>query len=151
MADERERAIKIATVALHRAMAGDMEEAANYVKRLNGTDGLVLAIKAWVDTFIGRVVGWPEEGRTPAFQMRLLNVDTGDVEIADEAPRHAAWAGRLIAARLADDEAGFIALLKAPAEGAQLGDAIMGLLHSVAVSLKDPERLRAAAAEMDHG
>ena len=141
---EHERAMKIATIALHRAMAGDMEDAASYMSRLNGTDGLVDAILGLCDTFIARVIGETEYGSRPV-QMLLMNTETGEVQTADDAPVHARWAGRLIAARLANDEVGFMALLKAPAEGAQLGDAIMGLLQSVAISVNQADRLRAAA------
>jgi hypothetical protein len=52
---DRERARRIATVALHRAMAGDLPGAAGYVDRLNNTLGLQLAIMGWCDTYIARV------------------------------------------------------------------------------------------------
>lgn len=144
---EHQRAVKIATVALHRAMAGDLEDAASYIKRLDGTEGLITAIIGWCDTFIAQVIGDVEYGAQPV-RMALWCAETGEVETADEAPVHARWAGRLISARLANDEAGFMALLKAPDEGAQLGDAIMGLLQSVAISIKNADTLRAAAAEI---
>ncbi len=60
---------------------------------------------------------------------------TGKVTGADAAPPAARWAGRLIAARAADDEAGYAALLQAPAEGGELGDCIMALLSMVALNL----------------
>lgn len=143
---EYRRAIKIATIALHLAMKGDDEEAANYVKRLNGSPGLITAIMGWCDTFIARFDLRPKDGEQPLVRMAWLNVESGAVETADETSSTMRWAGRLIAARIADDEAGFYALLRAPAGGAELGDCIMALLHSVATSLNAPDRVRAAAA-----
>jgi hypothetical protein len=148
---ERQRARKIATVALHLAMKGDLEEAANYVKRLKGDDGLLLAIQARVDTFIARFDLRAKGDRRPPVRMMWLNVESGQVETADETSPKMRWAGRLIAARIADDPDTYYALLKAPAGGSELGDHIMALLHSVAISLRDADRVQAVVAEVARG
>lgn len=134
--------MKIATVALHRAIANDLPGAAAYVKRLNGTDGLITAILGWIDTYIERAHPGYVLGSQPV-AVAWLNLPTGDIETADDVSPSLRWAGRLVAARLADDEAAFVALLHAPAEGTELGDGIMALLHMVAASLSNPEALAA--------
>src|SRR5437773_9726532 len=116
---DRETAVRIATVALHRAMADDLETAASYVQRLNGTDWLGVAIVAWVDTFIAHTHRGFEYGGPVA--VAWLHLPTGQVETADEVTPAMRWAGRLIAARAADDEASFYALLRSLKEGSQLG------------------------------
>jgi hypothetical protein len=142
MSAERERAVKIATVALRRAMAGDLEGAARYIERLSGTDGLLIAIVAWIDTYAARVYPeWEPGGRVA---VKWLFTPTGQMETADEVAPSMRWAGRLIAARLADDEAGFYAVLRSAPEGVALGDGIMALVHIVATGLKDPGVVRAA-------
>lgn len=140
---ERERALKIASVALNRAMAGDMEDAASYIGRLNGSDGLLVAIVGWIDTYIATV--YPEAKPGQRIAVRWLNVPTGQIETADEVSVSMRWAGRLISMRAADDEDGFYAVLQSLPEGAALGDGIMALLHIVATGISDPSTSRVAA------
>jgi hypothetical protein len=138
---DQDRAVKIATIALHRAMADDLPGAADYVKRLSGND-LLTAILGWIDTYI---VG-AHPGYTPGsadIAVAWLNLPTGDVETADEVSPSMRWAGRLIAARAADDEEGFMAVLRSLAEGTELGDGVMALLHVVAASLNNLDALAA--------
>lgn len=139
---ERERAIKIATVALHRAMADDLPGAAAYIKRLSGSNGLVVAIVGWIDTYFAKV--YPEHKRGDALAIQWLNVPEGQIETADEVSPAMRWAGRLLAMRAMDDEAGFYAVLHSAPEGADLGDGIMALLHLVATGLNDPALVRRA-------
>ena len=134
---DRERAIRIATVALHRAQAEDLPGAADYVKRLSGTDGLITAVLAWIDTYIARV--WPQHTPGQRVRVRWYHVPDDQVETADEVSPSVRWAGQLIAARAVDDEPTFMAILRSPAEGVQLGDAVMALLHIVATGLNDPQ------------
>jgi hypothetical protein len=143
------RTTKIATVALHLAMRGDFEEAANYVKRLNGSDGLVSAILAWIDTFIGRL--YPDHEYGQPIAVRFLAVETGAVESADEVGAAKAWAGRLISYRAADDQDGFNAVLRSLPEGRALGDGIMALLGIVADSLNNADKTRAVADSINRG
>lgn len=139
------RAMKIAGIALNLATKGDNEEAARYVARLNGTDGLIDAILAWIDTYIGAV--YPNHKPGQRIAIRWLFTPTDEVQTADDVQPSMRWAGRLIAARAADDEAAFMDLLRSVPEGAALGDCIMALLHAVAESLKDPEHVRLRAAQ----
>lgn len=142
---QKARALKIATVALNRALSGDMPRAMDYVARLNGDDGLITAIRAWCDTYIIRMGLLPADGDTKTIRPGWIDADTGQIEIdADQIPEHARWAGRLISARVAMDSDTFYALLRAPQEGAQLGDAITTLLQVIALGLNDPSRIHAA-------
>lgn len=141
-----ERTKKIATVALHLAQRGDYEEAANYIKRLSGTDGLISAMLGWIDTFIGTV--YPEHEYGKRIAIRWMAIETGEVGGAEDVDPSKAWAGRLISYRAADDQDGFNALLQALPEGRALGDGIMALLGIVATSLNNvAETQRVAAAE----
>lgn len=141
---ERERAMKIAAVALSRAKAGDLADAADYVKRLNGTNGLIVAIVGWIDTYLATVYPEHRPGQQIA-AVRWMNGPTGQIETADEVSPAMRWAGRLVAMRGADDEEGFYAVLRSAPDGADLGDGIMALLHLVAYSLTNRESVRAAS------
>lgn len=140
---ERARALKIATVALSRARAGDMEDAASYISRLSGSNGLLVAIVGWIDTYIAKVYPGAKSGQKVA--VRWLHQPTGAIETADEVSASMRWAGRLISMRAADDEDGFYAVLQSLPEGSALGDGIMALLHIVALGLNDPNPSRLAA------
>jgi hypothetical protein len=143
---EEARARKIAGVALGLAMAGDLEEAARYVKRLDGSNGLVVAIIGWIDTYIGSV--YPEHRMGDRIAMRWLHAPSGEVETADDVDPPLRWAGRLISMRAAGDEEGFNLVLRSAPEGAGLGDGIMALLHAVATSIGDPSVCRTATAKL---
>jgi len=140
---ERQRALKIAAVALNRAMAGDLEDAASYIKRLDGSNGLIVAIVGWIDTYISTVYPEHEEGQQIA--VRWLFTPTGRIETADEVSASMRWAGRLISMRAALDEDGFYSVLHSAPEGGALGDGIMALLHIVAHGISDPATSRVAA------
>jgi hypothetical protein len=146
---DRERARKIAAVALRRAMAGDLEDAAQYVQRLNGTNGLVLAIVGWIDTYMARI--HPDHQPGTPIRLAWLHTPTDQIETADEVSPSMRWAGWLISARAADDEERFYELLRTPAEGTQLGDGIMALLHLVAHSLANADLVQAAAERVGGG
>lgn len=143
-----DRVKKITTVALHRAIAGDLEDAAQYMARLNGSPGLVRAIMMLADTYIGHV--WPEHRLGQPVQLAWFNVDdqAAPLETANEVRPSLRWAGRIIGARAADDEAGFMALLETPAEGFELGNAVMALVGIVAASVGNLDKVRAKAAEV---
>jgi hypothetical protein len=128
------RTKKIATVALHLAQQDNMREAAGYVERLNGTDGLIDAILGWIDTYIAYCHPTHKEGE--AIRIAWVDVDAATVHMdADDVHFGARWAGRLIAARAADDQGQFLALLRSLPAGAALGDGIVALLRAVALGL----------------
>lgn len=141
---ERERAKKIASVALSRAMAGDMEGAAQYVARLNNSPGLLVAIVGWIDTYIARM--YPDHKPGERIALAWLYTPEDRVKTADQVSESMRWAGRLIGMRAADDEQGFYSVLHSAPEGAALGDGIMALLHVVAHGLSSRDQIRAAEA-----
>lgn len=143
---ERQRALKIAAVALSRAKAGDPEGAASYIRRLNGGNGLLVAIVAWIDTYIATV--YPEHKDGQRIAVRWLHTPTDTIQTADDVDAPLRWAGRLISMRAADDEDGFYSVLHSASEGTELGDGIMALLHVVATGLNDPQVCRDAAAAL---
>lgn len=129
-----ERAKKIATIALHLAQQDKMREAAGYVERLNGTDGLVDAILGWIDTYIAYC--HPTHKLGEPIRIAWVDVEEAVVHMdADDVHFGARWAGRLIAARAADDQAQFLALLRSLPAGSALGDGIVALLRAVALGL----------------
>jgi hypothetical protein len=146
---DRARAVKIATVALHRAQAGDLQDAASYVRRLTGTPGLIVAIIAWIDTYIARIHPGHQPGQQIA--LRWFHTPTDRIETADQVTPAMRWAGWLIVARAADQEERFYELLQTPAEGTELGDGIMALLHLVAHSVSNPDLVHAAAERLTAG
>lgn len=142
------RTKKIATVALNRAVAGDMEDAAGYVRRLTG-DELVYAIQAWIDTFIHHVYPEAVPGRQVHLSWAPENEDRA--ETADEVDPAYRWGGRLISARAAMDEDQFFAVLYSVPQGRELGTAIGGLLGMIAVSINQRDRVRRLSAEASGG
>ena len=144
---ELDRARKIATVALHRAIAGDMPTAARYLRRLNGSTGLLLAIQAFCDTYIGEL--HPDHAYGAPLRLVWFDVDgAGDVD-ADAVSPPLRWAGRVIAARAAMDLDGYTTLLNAPSAGAELGDSIMALLNIVATSIRDIDLVQTKQRELE--
>lgn len=143
------RTKKIATVALHLAMKEDFEEAANYVKRLSGTEGLISAMLAWIDTLIAEL--YPEHKDGKPIAIRFLANETDEVGTADDVEWSKAWAGRLISYRAADDHDGFNAVLRSVPQGRALGDGIMALLNLVATSLANAEKTKALAEAINRG
>lgn len=143
------RVKKIATIALNLAMKGDWEESANYIKRLSGTNGLIDAITAWIDTMIGKV--YPEHEQGQPIAIKFLAFETGEIGGADDVDWAKAWAGRLISYRAAQDWDGFRSVLLSVPEGKALGDGISALLNIVVSTLNNIEQTRAAAAEMTRG
>lgn len=139
-------AIQIAGVALRLAQQGDLGEAANYVKRLSGSTGIIDACLAWIDTYMGVI--YPDHKPGQPIAMRWLWTPTDETQTADDVQPPMRWAGRLIALRAADDYEGFMTLLRSVPEGAALGDCIMALLHCVAESLNNVEHVRQRTAAL---
>lgn len=144
-----DRSRKIAAAALHLAQKGDLEEAATYAARLSGSDDLIYAMIAWIDTFIAIV--YPGHRFGDAIAITFLAIETGDVGTADDVDPAKAWAGRLISYRAADDAAGFNAVLQSLPDGRALGDGVMALLAMVAMSINHAEEVRRRAAEVSGG
>jgi hypothetical protein len=139
-----ERAREIAAEALHCAMDRDMPGAAMHVGRLFGGPGLLVAIVGWIDTYLKRV--YPEHVRGEVLKIVWYDANAEALETADEVSLSLRWAGRLIAARAANDEESFYAVLGSVPEGGEFGDGIMSLLNIVATGINDPELGRDAVA-----
>lgn len=104
----------LAAGAFHAAQRRDLDEAANLTKQItekHGPDCLPQVMLAWIDTTLKAIGATTYDG--PA-ALQFLNVDTGEeTGNSNDLSPHTAWAARLINTRLADDEAGFNALLDA--------------------------------------
>jgi hypothetical protein len=126
------RAMTLATVALHAAMAGDWDKATDAVQRISdecGAVGIGRAILGWSDTMIARLV----TGHIPGQPIRLAfqQVETGRIDTdADKVPAEVRWAGRVIAARAANDHATWDALMDAlPDDGQAIGAHVAKVLE----------------------
>ena len=149
MSEDWERARKFTTIALHRAIAGDWPGAAQYIGRLNGSAGLLVAIQLLADTYLGHV--HPGHRLGDPVRVAWMSMPGQGVAAADEVRPSVRWAGQIIAARAADDWPSYEALLRAPAQGAELGDGIMALLDIVATSATHIEEVRAKGKELSGG
>lgn len=133
-ADRRDPVLKaMAANALRFAVAERYTEAGQALGRINerfGGDGAVQAALLWVDTLIAGLGATKNDPVAVAFR----NVETGSVHFADGTPPTVVWAGRLIGARLADDEDTFLALINAVGQRAEFGEYIGELLHMVALT-----------------
>lgn len=126
-----------ATAALHAAMRRDHDTARAAVQAIAARDpeDLPDVLLAWCDTLLS-ARGLRDYGAEP-FTLDFGNLDTLQVQHADDVPPAVAWAGRLIAARAADDQATFEALILAAVdgEGDAWGQCVMTTLNVVALNL----------------
>lgn len=135
---DRSVQIKLATAAYHAAHVDDWSGAARVIQELAasyGQAGVTTAMLAWIDTAIA-ASGLDRSGPV---RIAWNAVETGAIQTdADQVAPEARWAGRLLAARLADDERGFHALLTVlgTLTPAQTGDHILGLLRSCVLTIK---------------
>jgi hypothetical protein len=143
------RVKKIATIALNLAMKGDWEESGRYIKRLSGTDGLLHAMTAWIDTMIAEV--YPEHRPGQAIAVKFFAIETEEIGGADDVDWEKAWAGRLISYRAAKDWEGFHSVLTSVPEGKPLAAGINALMNIVVSSLNNVEKTREAAAKIQRG
>lgn len=104
--------IPLASTALQFAVAGQWAGAQQHLQTLADTHGsecLPAVLMAWIDTMLAQVPG-PAGGRTVGLAFRA--VETPDrIDTADEVAPATSWAGRVIMARLNDDEAQARALI----------------------------------------
>ena len=141
MTAKRERGIQLATEALHAAMADDTERARSAIEAINaelGGAGVTLAIVAWCDTLViqyRKVTGTPDDAPV---RLAWQHAETGDISATgNDVSAEARWAGQVVAARAAQDKAGFNALLGSlPRDGWAIGGYISSLLHCCALTLR---------------
>ncbi len=128
--------VKLATTALHAAQQDDWDAVKRNVTALSDLDdgSLMSAILAWCDTCLASQ-GISMDGTTPV-QVKWREQGTEDEQGADDVRPAVRWAGQLINARAADDDAAFIAHMRAIPEGAEFGHHVMTLLQCIAVTLK---------------
>jgi len=112
----------------------------------NDTPAIMLA---WIDTGVAALGLDPAKNPTLRARRRLRElaanppaiafheIETGSIKHADEVPASVAAAGRLIAARLANDEAQFVAVLASVPEGRELGLVFARVLTAVARWIRD--------------
>lgn len=100
----------------------------------NDTAAIMLA---WIDTGVSWLGLDPAELAADPPPVAFHAIETGNIEHADQVPADVAAAGRLIAARLADDEAQFVAVLAAIPEGEDFGRVFCRVLTAVARWIRD--------------
>lgn len=137
------RAMELAGVALYAAMADDTDKAVDAVKAISeetGGEGLMDAILGWCDTLIVRTpdleIGKPVKIAWMEAETRRINDGPHEVRPT------ARWAGRLLAARAADDHDTFMALMDSIPHGPKdVGDHVWELVQMVALNLRQaPEQ-----------
>lgn len=128
----------LAELALRAGMAGDWQTAADAIQVLNyaaGDSGVIQGMLAWIDTCLAQG-GYTEYGGSVGLKWKT--VETGQIAGSpEEVPPAVRWAGRLYAARLADDQDTFESLINAiPMDPAQTGDYVMAVLQSTVLMIK---------------
>jgi len=106
-----------AAAVLQAARLGDQAATVAAAKALlaaHGSGVIPQVMVAWIDTLIG-ARGITEVGQ-PA-RIMFADTDTGAIGDVTQVRPEVAWAGRLINARIADDEESFRALMGAVPEG----------------------------------
>ncbi|WP_242890152.1 hypothetical protein [Actinomadura litoris] len=125
------RAVQLAGAALTAALGNDWQRASAMLQRIStecGGEGMQRALLSLCDTVIHHA------GITPGQPVRIMFQQAdGDGRItgADEVQRReSVWAGRLLAARAADDEDTWSALIEAlPRDGYAIGQHVIALLE----------------------
>lgn len=137
--------------AFQAGLAGDWPLAQMTVQELgtrHGGDAVAAAALAWIDEALAASTG----GRRPAphVKVEFLNVDTG--QVGGEVKPEVVWASRLATARLADDEAGFGAVLdELPDDPAAVGRHFGAVLTCTVLTVKHAAEVRACTAELRSG
>ncbi|TMR11047.1 hypothetical protein ETD86_37005 [Nonomuraea turkmeniaca] len=131
------RAMDLARIALWAAVRDDNDRAVAALKAINeetGGEGLMDAILGWCDTAIAHIgieVGKPV--KIAWMEAETQRINSGP----DEVRPTARWAGRLLAARAADDHDTFMALIDTiPGGPKDVGDHVWELVQMVALNLR---------------
>lgn len=130
----------MAANALSFAMEEKFDEARSVLEDMAasyGGQGAIQAALLWIDT-LGAKLGATNDGQAVALKFKA--VETGEITGADGRRPTVVWAGRLITARLSDDEATFIALINVAGKR-DIGPYIGELLQMVALSMNQGELL----------
>lgn len=126
-----------ARLALELAVNDDLPAATDVLAALAGAHGLrgvLRAVQAWLDTVLeARGVTM---GASAGVRLGFVELETGELTDADQAPPRQVWAGRLLAARAADDEAAFRALIDSVPDRDELGHRVNAVLAMCALNLR---------------
>jgi hypothetical protein len=136
--------VRLAHAALFAAVDGKWKRVEELLNRLNREcpgPGLGDALVAWCDAMAEHSCdGMPEFGKV---RISHLNIDTGTLNKADEITARAAWAGRMIAARVEGNRDAFVANmdeLNAIDDGLERGRYVATLVESVALTIRNLPR-----------
>lgn len=137
-APERQRAVTAATNVWHLALHGKWQHAADEISRLQtelGTPALLTAMLAWIDTAVA-ATGLPVGGKWQQAYMSESGQITDD---PDSVRPTVVWAGRLIRARVADDETAFLGHVADLAEltPTKAGDHVTELLQCCVITYQN--------------
>lgn len=139
---DEKRAVRLAAKALTHALKEDWPAATRAVQAVNdkcGSGGIATAILVWSDTLIDYNPGTTGDGRP--VRLAFMNADTGHVDLdenADAVPEQFRWAGRVIAARAAQDQPGWEALIDSlPDDPHVHGRHVGAVLEVVALTLRN--------------
>lgn len=126
-----------AAIALHHARRDEVEEAVKTIEGLldaQGAEVIVPVMLAWIDTSIG-IMKPPADIGDRMVELSFIEITEGGVTTgADAVPAPIAWAGRLLAARIADDKEMFMDLVKSVSDD-DMGEWILTLLHVCAMNI----------------
>ncbi|PZG49869.1 hypothetical protein C1I98_11175 [Spongiactinospora gelatinilytica] len=128
---------KLAAASLGAAVRDDWPAASRTLQALAdrfGGDGAVIAMLGWIDTFLDRY-GRPAAGQ----QVRLLFKEetTGTIGGADSVSDDVQWAGQLMAARAADDQTAFDALINSAPDDETWSRNVAAVLQLTALGLRE--------------
>jgi hypothetical protein len=127
---------KLAGFALTCARDEDYQPASRAVERIcqvYGPEVLSSVMLAWIDTMISQcgmdAHGWP-------VGIAWQHQDGGAITDADSTPPAVVWGGRLIGARLADDEGMFRAIYESLETDGQFSSGVSALLTTCGAMLR---------------
>lgn len=127
---------ELARRALWLASRDELERAVRTVERMareHGVGAVPEAMQAWMDTVL-RARGLPVTGEPVT--LTFVEPGTGQISGADDVTPEWAWAGRLIAARAADDPDTYRALIDSVPDNAVWSRRVTTVLVMCAVNLR---------------
>lgn len=133
-----EGAVSLCSLVLAAAQADDWDKVSALVTELAGTygdDGQMTLVYGLADT-LGHRLGIGRAGISEVIAPLWHERDSGQLTGADEVAPETAWAGRLLAARIAWDRPACDALLGAVPDDATWSRNITALISTVALTLK---------------
>lgn len=130
---------KLAAFALTKVRDQDYEPAAQAAQRIGevyGFDVIPQVMLAWIDTTSARC-GMDAQGKPVAILWQHEN--SNEITDADSTPPAVVWAGRLIGARLADDESMYRDLIASVQTDEQWSHNVSALLMTCGAMLRRAE------------